>query len=45
MFMNKRFFHKHVVAPESRSVKDSIELDLKWMLTRKEKSFVDVAEL
>jgi hypothetical protein len=34
-----------VVALESRSVKDSIELDLKWMLTRKEKSSAIVAEL
>ena len=36
---------KHVVAPESRSAKDLIEIDLKWMLTGKEKSSVDVAEL
>ena len=36
---------KHVVAPESRSAKDLIEIDLKWMLTGKEKSSIDVPEL
>ena len=35
---------KHV-APESRSAKELIEIDLKWMLTGKEKSSIDVAEL
>jgi hypothetical protein len=36
---------KQVLAPESRNAKDAIELDLKWMLTGKEKSFGEVAEV
>ena len=45
MFTNEHLVHKHVVAPESRSAKDLIEIDLKWMLNGKEKSSIDVAEL
>jgi hypothetical protein len=36
---------KHVVAPESRNTKDSIELNFKWMLIEKEKSSADVTKL
>ena len=39
------FTNEHFVAPESRSAKNLIEIDLKWMLTGKEKSSIDVPEL
>jgi hypothetical protein len=40
--MNERFVHETL---ELRSAKDSTEIDMKWMLTGKEKSSIDVAEL
>jgi hypothetical protein len=39
------FSIKHVIALELRSSKDLSKLELKWMPTRKEKTFVDVAEI
>ena len=43
--MDEHLSIKNVVAPESRSAKDLIEIDLKWMITGKEKSSIDVPEV